>query len=210
MKSRICVLAVVLLSFTMVSNAQTIEKGATLIGGSINFGTSNQATINTAMPDTIKSTGGSIGISLGKAITDNGILGFSLSYGRTKIESSMDEYDDDNRSLYAASIFYRQFLELGNKFYFWIQPSAGINYGEVKSRDNSNYSKNMSVGLALTPGLSYNFYKSIYLDVSISNLAALSYNSSQASGVKQESFHLSSGLSGGSLNNVGIGFSFIF
>lgn len=210
MKPRIYLLAVMLLYLTVSSNAQSIEKGAMLIGGSINFGTSNQSTINTTQPDSIRSTGGNIGISLGKAVTNNGILGVSLSYGRNKIKSSIDEYDDENSYAYAASIFYRQFVELGNKFYFWVQPSAGIVYAEGKKKDNSNYSKNMSMGLALAPGLSYNFYKSIYLDVSINNLAALSYNSSQTATVKQNSFSVTSGLSGGSLNNVGIGFSIIF
>lgn len=212
MKSKISVIATVALCISSYANAQTIEKGSTLIGGGLNLGGSKYYTQNNYGSDSGKSNGTNFNIALGKAVRDNSIAGASLLYGFSKSKSLKVSGTESTSNNYGINFFYRRFFEMGNKFYFWAQPAVGFYFSDSKTLNpnQKNYSKSMNTGIYLTPGFSYNVYKKLYLDIALNNIASLTYNASESPGVKQNGFGFNSSLSAGRLGDLGMGFNFIF
>jgi hypothetical protein len=105
------------------------------------------------------------------------------------------------------------------KFYAFLQAGINGNFGKNKYRQNPDYyydDKSYSVGLNITPGVSFGVSKKLFLEAGFNNIASLSYQHSKTTGYNfgnsidrsSSSFGFSSSL-GVFSNSLYFGFRFM-
>ena len=157
MKSKLFIMAA-LCAIAFKSNAQT-EKGKFLLGGSVNFGTSNNENENPA-----KRTSFGLAPRVGYFVSDNWAVGTTLSYTITKAKSAPTEeiYYSDQTSSYGISPFVRYYTRIADNFKFYGDFNVSAFRGIQKSADergevgittykSTRYSTAISPGLAFFP-----------------------------------------------------------
>lgn len=203
------------MSISNVTNAQILQKGATLIGGGFSF--FQQKILPDFSVDSNKSKTGNINISVAKAILDNSFLGISIGYGgniqnHEAVNTNyliVQKYKVQN---FTTSVFYRRYKNLGNNFYLFGQPSLEYSFSKNSISYNTNTSqitKMNYVGFGLTPGISYKIYRKLFVDVAIPNIFNINYTSTKNGVGKTNSLGVNSNLSGFNINSFAFGFNFI-
>ena len=218
-----------ILFICLAANAQ-IKKGTVLIGGQISAGTFER-NINYPIFPTSPPTPNFendnfrfliVGVSVGKAIKDNQVIGFNFN----TVNFKQTYFFNANQSTVAknnlneAGIFYRKYKKLGKDIYLFGQANASVNFGKTtysyaNLMDNSTV-KQSGILLSFSPGLAYALSKKFHIELSIQNLIAIQYNSlkQQFSNplyqtYRSNSYGINTSLSSGSLGNVGLGFRLI-
>ena len=110
MQNKILLAIAVVIIISTNADAQ-IKKGAVLLGGSLGFSTRNNKVSTT---QDYRSTSFNVSPALGKAIKENLLLGFDLSYGYAKNEFFSPPVQKTNS--YGAGIFIRKYKVLGKGF----------------------------------------------------------------------------------------------
>lgn len=198
------------------SNAQ-ILKDKILVGGLLSsysnktdYQNSSQKYNNTA-----------IGLSLGKVIKENKVIGVNISfspYKQTNQSSSTNEIKGNTTNI---GIFYRQYKALGKGFYFFGEGEVGFtgsNRKETITPGNSiRETKATGVYLGFTPGVSYQAYKKFFVDLTLPGLLNMRYLDSKftdktnsSSNSQSKEFLFVSNLQSPSVfGNLGIGVRFL-
>lgn len=203
---------------TVTTNAQ-INKNAVLLGGDISFGTGKTSSSSTSTDQ--KSNNGSISLSLGKAIKENQVVGFNVGYFGQRTTNMFTGSDTATTQIngFEIGFFYRQYKMLAKDFYVFGQANALYRYStstsDYKLNPGNNYKVNQNVAaVSVTPGLAYKIFKKTFVELSLINLASLSY--SNAKNIhkdytqKSNNVSLTTAFSNNSdLGSVGIGFRFI-
>lgn len=212
------IINLLLLTFiaTVTANAQ-IKKAALLLGGQISFYSNKY---NNTLPTT-KNNGAGLGLSLGKAYKENNVAGVYASYGQNKNENrySNSNYSTSNSYNYGAGVFYRQYKNLSRNFYFFGEINGGFSgFKQTQENVQPNFIDKFTntqngIQLGITPGLSYQIYKKLQLEILAPSVAGLSFaatkNTSQNTTTKGSTFQLSSSLNSNFLNNIALGFKFV-
>jgi hypothetical protein len=197
-------------------NAQII-KGSILLGGQIFYYNSN-INYGTTQPNQ-KNKSGDFNISAGKALKENSVLGFYVTYGNWKANNNYNGnyFINSKVNQYNFGLFYRQYKNLARDFYFFAE--AGVAYISAIQTDTDTLGNNkvkytQSGGqLNLTPGISYKIFKKLQLEIFIPSIVSVQYTisktKSQTNNFKQEQFLISTNLNASSLNNLGVGFRFV-
>lgn len=92
-------------------------------------------------------------------------LGVSLGYSSQKTGIGLNEQKTD---LFTYGVFARFYKSMGDKFYFFLQPAITLGSGDINGTDLTNFSVNV------TPGLAYFVSEKIALEL---NLGGLFYTS---------------------------------
>ncbi|MFT3679975.1 MAG: hypothetical protein QM791_06860 [Ferruginibacter sp.] len=213
----------ILITFAIISlnyvHAQ-VEKGSTLIGGSVNFNT-NKSEISAN--NYTKSSSWNISPQVGKAIKTNAIVGIQLNAG-----AIINDYRPLGVPLstkttvnnYGLGVFYRQYYPLSGKWMLFGDGSIGgtISNGNTKSNDiKAANIKGWSASLNIMPGITYRVGKKVWLEAALNNLANISYSSQKTENLsttgevqstnKQTSFGANASISG--LKDIAIGLRWI-
>ena len=209
---------VLVISIACSASAQ-IKKGSILLGGQLYYSNSKTQSENINQ----KSENGTIGVSLGKAFRENSVVGFNFSFSPTRqtaLFSGSDTFDVTyNR--FNIGAFFRKYKQLGKDFYFFGQVDGAYitsnqkhDYvaagGNVKSTQRGGF-------VALTPGISYQIFKKMHLELTLPNILSLQYlvtkvdsEIQQANDYKTEEFSFYSNLNNNTgLGWLGVGFRFI-
>ncbi len=211
-------IAILLLSISNLSNAQ-IKRNSILLGGQLSyFNDRNQSENSTQNYES-----GRIGISIGKAIKENSVVGINFTYTPNKQEnmhSGLDSFTTKSNR-YEIGGFYREYKNIGKEFYFFGQVDGAYITGNQKE-DYTGNSKDVTItqngGFAsLTIGLSYNIFKKMQVELSIPNLISMQYlvsnsdsENPQVPDADRKQFSFSSNLTNSSiLGYLGVGFRFI-
>lgn len=170
-----------------VSQAQ-ISKGSWFLGGSVNFGSGKSKTDvlnSTAMDRENKQTTWGFRPQLGKAIADNRILGVYFNLGGSKFQDELlSNKARSENSIYGGGIFLRQYYSIGKRFFVFGEGSLGLDYskgeawvtqGGPERKDFS--SRNFTTSLNLSPGISYQAGRKLFLEAYLNSLLRLSYQS---------------------------------
>jgi hypothetical protein len=203
-------LCIILIS--VFANAQ-FKKGDILLGGNLSFGTGTSS-------DTVKGNTGNIGISIGKAVNESGVVGVYVGFQAT----SQNNYYYENLPLdyhsnsYLAGIFYRKYRSLGKNFFLFGQGSAFFAWS-TQSGKNVNGVKNLEgsqtgVGVNIFPGFAYRVSKNFFLELSIPNVFYAQYNTAKTTfeSVNQndyKTFSVGTNLGAGFLSDIGVGFRLV-
>lgn len=129
-------LVLVFISFCV--NAQ-IKKGTFLIGGQLSAGKFEREP-NYPFPQPTPYFQGdnfkyvNVGISIGKAIKNNQVIGFNFNTATSKqtISNNGTESTLSKNNLNEVGIFYRAYKKIGNGFYFFGQGNALVNFGKTQ------------------------------------------------------------------------------
>ncbi|MDI3318662.1 outer membrane beta-barrel protein [Pinibacter soli] len=212
-----CCLAIIL---AISANAQ-INKGAFLLGGDVGFGDSK----NSSSYSNNAYTGGGFSVSLGKAINENKVIGFTLGFNSSKQNSEGTVANFDTSSVksntYNVGFFYRDYKKLAKDFYFFTQANAGYFYSTQKydytvNKLNTNKQVQNGGNVSIAPGIAYKLFKKMYLELSLNNLVYANYTATnttyEETDKKLKGHNFSIGTSftnNGFLSNIGMGFRFI-
>jgi hypothetical protein len=197
--------------FTLcIANAQ-IKKGDILLGGNVNFNTSNTKPIGSASD----ATSFAILPSIAKAVKDDLIVGLNLAYthGRSKYGSPTFISTSDT---YGLGVFVRKYKSLGANFALFAEGDLSGNYNQTNSYPDGGpkppANKGYSVNAGFYPGLAYFISRHVQVETGMQNLFYAQYGHTKtgdgANEVKSNSFSLGTGLSK-TLDNFVIGIKWI-
>ena len=209
-------LLLLLLSFTV--NGQ-IKKQSIVLGGQLFYYNNKNQVDNLNQ----KSESGTISISIGKAFKENKVIGINLSFSPIRQSNYLNGIDTVNLTFnrFEIGAFYREYKKLGNDFYFFSQVDGAfitanqteqykIASGDVKATQRGGF-------ISLTPGISYQVFKKMQLEITIPNILSIQYLVSkfdseipQVKNSKQEQFLFYSNINNNTgLDFLGVGFRFI-
>ncbi len=205
--------------FISFSASAQIRKGSILLGGQLYYSNSKTQSENLDQ----KSDYGSIGISLGKAFKENSVVGFNISFSptsQTNIRYGTDTLDLEFNQ-FNIGAFFREYKQLAKDFYFFAQVDGAFIMSNQKDNFEiaaGNVKTNRKGGfIALTPGISYQVFKKMQLELTIPNILGLQYfftkvesETPQVKDFKRKEMLFYSNLnSDAALGWLGVGFRFI-
>ena len=201
-------------AITFCSQAQ-IKKGDILLGGTLGFNTQKTTPGDNSPTQGTKQSSFTITPSIGKAVKDNLLIGFDLTFAGSKNTQNVGASNTTKSNTYGAGVFIRKYKPLGSGFAIFMQTRLGGNYNTQKSQyelTSYPYSKvsGYSFDLSFYPGIAYAITKRVQLETGFANLVDVNYSHSKiayTTGVnntvtstdKLNSFNVSTSLS----NNFG-------
>jgi hypothetical protein len=199
----------------LISQAQ-IKKGGILLGGNVGFSTQSGSPGDPATSYTTTATSFFLNPSYGKAVRDNLLIGFDLSYSGSKNYSDQNLVNPGQTFTgrihdYGAGFFVRRYKNLGSGFSLFLQGRLGVFY-QKQTDENTNStatdpdvnSKEYIVNLGFYPGISYAVSRRVQLETGFQNLIYAQYShqretfqeqGSVPSDFKQNNFSLGTSLS---------------
>lgn len=215
MKTKILLPITILFFATTTANAQ-INEGSYLLGGSASYTNSKYQAAPTSESESASS---SFNIQFGKVIKNYTLIGIIGSFsGNTNLTKDFKVYQ------YSAGVFYRKYKPLGSNFYFFAEIDATFqhssNFASYYFPDVNEYLSINTNGVEFnfTPGISYSVSKKFQVELSLPNIAGISYtgiktiDSDLPPGIKPQTANSFSAnvslINNNLLNNFGIGFKF--
>ncbi|OIR00630.1 hypothetical protein GALL_173210 [mine drainage metagenome] len=211
-------LATFALLISFASKAQ-FDIGQKVISGGISLSNSNStSTINSSQ------NGFTFGLngSLGKFVSADHLVGFGISYNNfsqnQQFPPNSNKISSNQIGLNYYSTYYKT---IAKNLYGFITWSAFGNYSFNSNNTTSNGVESVqkgtgfNLGFNVVPGISYRLNKRVLFNATLNNILSASFTSSKTTYSnstqidKGNGFNLSSSLSGGSLGNIGIGFSIL-
>lgn len=204
--------------FTKYSFSQINEK-AILLGGQLYYQSDK---INYSNSNIDQNTHiGNFQLSVGRAFKKNRVYGILAFYSPYKVENDYSNSIFLNRkgTNFGFGLYARNYYQLAKKFYFFCELGATYLNGMQKYKDTTGLTletiKQSGGKLSLTPGLCYNIWKKLQLEILIPDLITVQYlatkdqTTTQTSNRKQFLFNTSLSSLNNSLSVLGIGFHFI-
>lgn len=202
-------LSIVVLFLTAVSANAQITEGKYLLGGGISYYNSGSDNNNSMYAN----------LEFGKVIKENTVAGIIGSISANKSHNGNSVITVNN---YSAGIFYRKYKPLGKNFYFLqevdvaFQHARGVTY--FSNIGQSLITRSNGAMINYVPGISYSVSKGFQMELTMPNLAYLSYTNIKTadsqlpptvSPQKANNFSANINLNSNLLNNFGIGFKFL-
>jgi hypothetical protein len=215
---KIYFLTIALVCFSFLSNAQ-IRKGSFYLGGDIGYSSQKEERINPAggMNNEGEQKSISFSPSIGMAVKENVFAGIDFTYANNESENLSSSNNYKTKAL-GAGIFLRRYFPVANRFYLFGQVRLGYldRESDMTSTFNADRTQEDSWSLqaGLFPGLSYNIYKSLYLEMGLNNLLQIGYENIDRTetrtfggtfSTERKSFFLQSSLANSGLN-IGVRF----
>lgn len=155
---------------------------------------------------------------IGIALKENVVGGLIINYGRQKTEFGSTSFND--YKTIGGGVFIRRYHSVASKLYLFGQVDAVYNDNESDQTTSTSplyrvATKGWNGGINLSPGLSYNVFKSLHLETSFNSLIGLSYskNTQTETGgfgnpvvTENKGFSISSSVSNSNFLNVGVRF----
>jgi hypothetical protein len=214
MYQKITLTTVAFLCCSIIASAQ-IKKGSLLLGGQIHYSNSSNEYSPNQSEQTNHNT--TFSVSVGKAFKENSVYGINLSYGNASSNNNdgNNNYYKAKTNLYNAGIFYRKYKTLAKDFYLFGE--AGASYSGSKNTQtdlsgNKVHITNTTGGqISLAPGISYQLLKKFQVEITFPNIAGVSYTVSKSDqSSKQNNFTFNTSLNSFALDNLEVGFRFVF
>lgn len=218
MKRKFLLMSFSLLCIFSKLHAQ-IDKGNLVLGGSINY-----SSIKNVQPyNNSQSKNFGANIQIGKAVNRNSVAGLIISYGYYKANIINFSDSDLNKSnQYGAGVFYRKYKTLLKDFYFFGELNLVYTHydnSQQTLQSGGDGSKFVSKGgsISFVPGLSYQLWKSLQIELTMPNIFSASYVHSETNynnasmqpvDNKGNNFYVNSNFNSNLLYNFGIGFKF--
>lgn len=186
-----------------------LQKGQYQLGGTIGFSTQKQDTAD------LKNSFVNINPAFGKFYKNNRLVGVNLYYSYSKT----DNFYEYKSSLVGAGVFLRQYIPLGKSFYFFAEEGFNVKSAKSETKQSNILSdeKSTSATIYFYPAIAYSVSKVVQVELSLPNLASLSYtnkknknyNGNTYVDTKTNSFALESGVQGFPLGSLGLGIRFM-
>jgi hypothetical protein len=140
-------------------NAQ-LSKGNILVGGSVNFSSSNSDSDNSSGFVSSKSSQFAFSPKAGFFVSDKSVVGITLTYDTYGYKYQYPTYYDQYRQKgVAIGSFYRQYFPLGEHAAFFVQGLAQFSTGKRTNYNGYNDLENIQdtkgISFVITPGVNY-------------------------------------------------------
>jgi hypothetical protein len=208
-----------LITFTQLVNAQ-IDKGTTLVGGSLNaFYLREKINANSFV---FSQSGINFNVPIGKAIKKNEVLGLFPNYSFQEFKTVINTSSTTNDTLtektnnYGLGFFYRKYFQLPKKLYFFGEANAVFRYGKGKETYEIDPKigkvKSYNVNASTAIGLGYPIYKKLHAELQLPSFFTVSYNNTNSDSNTRfgerfyNSLQISTGFFSNFLGNTSIGF----
>ncbi len=168
--SKIVTLIISALFFSFTTNAQDIEKGRYMLGGSVS--TNNQKTEIPNRADN-RSTVTQFNIAASRFYKNNRSAGINFSY--FKNNNRTENFSQKNEE-YGGGIFLRQYLPLGKSFFLFAEEGVGAYKSKYNTSYNNTEGNKTSFQLNIYPGIAYSIAKKIQLELSLMNLITIGHS----------------------------------
>jgi len=180
-----------------VAHAQ-LKKGDILLGGNVNF---SKQTVNPGSGD---QTIFSFSPSIGKAVSEDLLVGLNLTYSYNKSKAGAPAYIN-TQSGYGLGVFVRKYKMLGAGFALFAEGDLGGMYvlsnsypdGGAKPPANKSY----TINAGFYPGIAYFISKHVQLETGLQNMGYIQYSHTK-SGQDPQSYKSSNFTVGTSLNQA--------
>jgi hypothetical protein len=213
-----CYLFILLFVFSFTAQGQ-IKKQSVLLGGQLFYYNNKNQVENFNQ----KSESGTISVSIGKAFKENRIIGMNLGFSPIRQSNYLNNGDTTTLTFnrFDIGIFYREYKQLAKDFYFFSQVDGAfitanqtehykIAATDVKATQRGGF-------ISLTPGISYQVFKKMQLELTIPNILSMQYlvtkfdsQNPQVKNSKQEQILFYSNLNNNtSVGWLGVGFRFV-
>jgi hypothetical protein len=206
MKTKI-LLSFAILFFTAITTQGQITEGKYLLGGAFSLYSATNQNSNAVYAN----------IQFGKVVKENTVVGVLGSVAVSNMNYLSSKYKISN---YGAGIFYRKYKPLGKKIYFLQEIDALYQHSnDVQTYflnvDQSLETKTNGFSISYIPGISYAVSKRMQMELTMPNLATVSYTSIKTidsrlpSGIspkKANSISANVNLNASLINNFAIGF----
>lgn len=186
-----------------------------MLGGYVSFGSSdNNSNIQ-------NNKYGGLNISIGKACKENTIYAVNLYCGVNSndypINGTIAGTGNSKNSNFSIGGFIRQYHTLLKDFYFFTDAGGNIPFynqtttNTYPSSTDITTTKQIGIQLYLTPGISYNLFKKLQLELSLPNFLSASYLHKSFDGqpYSENSVSFYSGIGGLASGNLNIGLHLI-
>lgn len=205
----------VLIPFLSASTVYSqFNKGSLLLGADLSFNTYT----STSGAIENKSHGFNFSPTLAVATKQNTFWGVSLNTAYSK-NSAPSPSNEQIFHSYGGSVFCRKYKPVTGKLLVFVQGGIAASFGKYESNngpDSHSDNKSFTAGLNITPGISVNVSKKVFLEAGFNNIAAVNYGQTKTSDYnlgnttnsKSSGFSFSSSL-GSFNNNLYFGFRFI-
>jgi hypothetical protein len=186
MKKR-SLLAVALVFFSLLSQAQFIEKGKRILGGSLSLGFNaiNDSTQAGGNEVTIRNFSVSLSPSFGKAIKPDLVFGYFGSVGFNSYRLEQSQYFSENKSNgyhFGGGLFLEKFFSIGNRLAISGRLSGGADYSAFTNKffvqnaeTQTNTSKNLSIGISLAPSLNFKLSRKLLVGLYANDFASIGF-----------------------------------
>ena len=208
-----------LLFFVFVTCHAQIKKGSVLLGGQLSY---SNGSYQFGYQPGHSSRNASIGVSAGKAIRENNFVGLDVNYISSKETSYYSGGDSVRSKGYYSTIgaFVRSYKKLANNFYIFCQATGGVTIGNqtqlYKSPNGEIKIKNRGTYASLTPGVAYQVFKKMQVEVTIPGIVSLQYMVTRQNSINPQlenaefnQFAFSTNLNNTNLGLLGVGFRFV-
>ncbi|MDP4216168.1 MAG: hypothetical protein Q8927_08195 [Bacteroidota bacterium] len=196
-----------------LSSRSQIKQESWLLGGDFTF-TSNTSNQPAGTPYSNQNSSFSITPSFGKAIKDNLILGFDLTYTHQSTTTVQPVPPDEMSTFdqYGAGVFMREYKTLGSNFSLFLQERVGGSFSKI-TNTNSTDARSVAFTLGLSPGVAYSVSRRLQLETGFQNLLYANYAHTRIgndpSAVKNSNFSIGTNL-GYAFQNLIVGVRFLF
>jgi hypothetical protein len=195
-------LLITVIAFTSLAASAQINKGSILLGGNLGFSTQNNEEFKS------KSTNLWIDLSAGRAIKQNLVAGFDLTYNNNQTKSN-----DSTKTIQqfsGAGVFVRKYAPMGKGFYLFGHGRAGAAYRTTKQElNNYDEGKGYNINLGVYPGISYEVNKKFHLEASLPGFLSINYGKDKytrenGSEYKHSAFSFSTSISNAVAISIGL------
>jgi len=168
------------LFFVFILNAQVINEGDHLLGGSLSF-----LIVNSTYTEPVNNRTSNVGLypSFGWAIKNDLVVGLrgTASYGHSEDKRSSGDKTEFNSYSFGTGGFLKKYKLVKNKFGFYFDNEATISY--AGSSYNQTYAgvftssegHSWAMGYAFQPGVFYKFSENFFGEGNIGGVAATYY-----------------------------------
>ena len=167
----------VLVFFVSVTGSAQIKQSSILLGGQLSYYNDKNQIENLNQ----KSESGTIGVSIGKAFKENSVIGLNFNFSPVKQTNYLNWNDtvDLTYNRFDIGAFFREYKRLAKDFYFFAQLDGAfilanqkdeysVAPGDVKIKQRGGF-------VSLTPGISYQVFKKMQLELTIPNVLSMQY-----------------------------------
>lgn len=204
--------ALFLFIYISFSSSAQISKGSLLLGGDFSLFTEKQ---KQGIQEN-NTNGVNFSPLIGTAVKNNLIKGVYMQLGYRNNENINSQFVNKTKnSNYGAGIFLRKYSSIKNNFYGFLQGNLGFSYSKNKNENSTSFyeGKQTSVGVNMSPGLSYKVSKKLHIEAGLREIASMGYSvtknrnvvSTTSSDSKTNSFSVSTSLNNFS-SNIYFGF----
>lgn len=150
-----------------------VSKGSLLFGGDLSFFIQEQKILSGTSG---KNSGFNFSPLIGIATRNNIIHGGYLQIGYSK-SSNIVSSTETKANNTGVGYFIRKYSIIKNNFSGFLQGNAGVGYitNNFEFQTTTNKSKQTTIGINISPGISYKVSQKLHLETGLRNIASISY-----------------------------------